>query len=56
MKGVIKIEFSDKMIIPKDYQLFDEVFFTLTVIPDLSNPLSSEGKNKKVKSWTLTEF
>ena len=56
MRGEVKIVFSDKMIIPKNYQLFDEVFFTLTVVPDVSNPESSEGKNKKVKSWTLTEF
>ena len=56
MRGEVKIVFTDKMIIPQNYQLFDEVFFTLTVIPDLSNPESSEGKNKNVKSWSLTEF
>ena len=56
MRGEIKIKFSEKMIIPQDYLLFDEVFFTITVIPDLSNPESSEGKNKNIKSWSLTDF
>lgn len=51
MKGLLTIQFSDRVAIPQNYSLFNEQFLRLKVINGESNDIP-----KNLTSWNITAF
>ena len=51
MKGLLTIQFSDKVVIPQNYTLFNDQFMRLKIINGDENGLA-----KNLSAWKITAF
>ena len=56
MNGVVIVQFSENVIIPKQYKEFDNTILAVRVVPDTSHEDINFKRNKNLTSWTLEEF
>ena len=56
MNGVVIVEFSENVIIPKQYNEFDDTILAVRVIPDTSHEDVNFKRNKNLTSWVVEDF
>ena len=56
MNGVVRVQFSENVIIPKQYNEFDDTILAVRVIPDTSHEDVNFKRNKNLTSWVVEDF
>ena len=56
MNGVVVVQFSEYVIIPKQYNEFDDTILKVQVILDTSKDDENFKRNKNLTSWTIEDF
>ena len=57
MNGVVVVQFSENVIIPKQYNEFDDTILAVKVVPDTSKDDDVNVKrNKNLTSWSVEDF
>ena len=57
MNGLVYIQFSENVIIPKQYDEFDGTILAVRVFPDKTNEKDENLKrNKNLTSWVVEDF
>ena len=57
MNGVLVVQFSENVIIPKQYNEFDDTILAVKVVPDTSKDDDVNVKrNKNLTSWSVEDF
>jgi hypothetical protein len=53
MKGLMTVEFSEKIATPSNYTLFNDEFLRLRIIPSED---TKPGENKSLIAWQIVAF
>ena len=56
MNGVVVVQFSEYVIIPKQYNEFDDTILKVQVILDTSKDDENFKRNNNLTSWTIEDF
>ena len=56
MNGVVRVQFSENVIIPKQYNEFDDTILAVRVVPDTSHEDVNFKRNKNLTSWAVEDF
>ena len=55
-RGVVKIDYSEVLIIPDRYREFDDTILEVRIIPDMRNIDENNPPNKNLTSWSISSF
>ena len=56
MKGVMTVQFSDKIVVPANYTRFNDDFLAIKVVPQ-GDPLDfKKNENKTLKTWQIVSI
>lgn len=51
MKGVMTVQFNDKIAIPQNYSKFNDQFIKMRVVRG-----EEDGEDKNISAWNITDF
>jgi|NOAtaT_5_FD_contig_41_4332614_length_671_multi_1_in_0_out_0_2 hypothetical protein len=52
MKGIMTVQFNDKITVPANFSLFNDQFIRMRVVKGDSD----DNENKNITSWNITAF
>ena len=53
MKGLVTVAFSETLMTPENYTIFNDNFLKLSIIPGEE---LQKGENKSIEAWQIVDF